>query len=73
LEKQFNGHKICNALSDPARTRILRFLLGIYPEAKPINDTGKILLKPVSATPMPLHLKKLREAELIVADGIKWV
>jgi len=71
LEKQFNGHKICDALSDPTRTRILRYLLQVYPEAKTINDIGKILPKPISATTVSFHLKKLREAGLIVTDGHK--
>ncbi|MEM4712981.1 MAG: helix-turn-helix domain-containing protein [Candidatus Bathyarchaeia archaeon] len=71
MSKQFNGHKICEALSDPTRTRILRYLLQAYPAAKTINEIEKILPKPVSATTISFHLKKLREAELIVTDGHK--
>ncbi|MEM3566495.1 MAG: metalloregulator ArsR/SmtB family transcription factor [Candidatus Bathyarchaeia archaeon] len=69
MPKQFNGHKICEALSDPTRTKILRYLLQTYPEAKTINEIEKILPKPVSATTVSFHLKKLREAGLIVTDG----
>ena len=71
LKKQFNGHKICDALSDPTRTRILKYLLQAYPEAKTINEIEKVLPKPVSATTISFHLKKLREAGLIVTDGHK--
>lgn len=71
MKKQFNGHKICDALSDPTRTRILKYLLQVYPEAKKINEIEKILPKPISATTVSFHLKKLREAGLIVTDGHK--
>ncbi len=71
LKKQFNGHRICDALSDPTRTRILRYLLQAYPEAKTINEIEKALPKQVSATTISFHLKKLREAGLIVTDGHK--
>jgi DNA-binding transcriptional ArsR family regulator len=71
LEGQVNGHNVCEALSDPTRTKILRYLLQAYPEAKTINEIEKILPKPVSATTISFHLKKLREAGLIVTDGHK--
>jgi len=69
MRKQFNGHKICEALSDPTRTRILQHLLRKYPEAQTISDLEKILPKSVSATTISFHLKKLREAGLITTDG----
>ncbi|MEM0007313.1 MAG: helix-turn-helix domain-containing protein [Candidatus Bathyarchaeia archaeon] len=71
LKEQINGHKICDALSDPTRTKIFRYLLQAYPEAKTINEIEKILPKPVSATTISFHLKKLREAGLIVTNGHK--
>lgn len=66
-----NGHKICEALSDPTRTRILQHLLKKYPNAQTINDIRKILSKSVSATTISFHLKKLRDAGLITTDGHK--
>jgi DNA-binding transcriptional ArsR family regulator len=71
MQKEFNGHKICEALSDPTRTKILKYLLKEYPEARTITEIEKILPKPVSATTISFHLKKLREAGLITTDGHK--
>ncbi|MEM2688685.1 MAG: helix-turn-helix domain-containing protein [Candidatus Bathyarchaeia archaeon] len=71
MPRQFDGHKICEALSDPTRTKILRHLLRMYPEAQTISDLEKILSKSVSATTISFHLKKLREAGLIISDGHK--
>lgn len=69
--KQPNGHKICEALSDPTRTKILQHLLKKYPEAQTISEIEKILSKSVSATTISFHLKKLREAGLITTNGHK--
>jgi len=71
MQRKFNGHKICEALSDPTRTKILRYLLKEYPEAHTITEIEKILPKPVSATTISFHLKKLREAGLITTNGHK--
>jgi DNA-binding transcriptional ArsR family regulator len=71
MRRKFNGHKICEALSDPTRTKILRYLLREYPEARTITEIEKILPKPVSATTISFHLKKLREAGLITTNGHK--
>lgn len=71
MPRQPNGHKICEALSDPTRTKILQHLLRMYPEAQTISDLEKILSKSVSATTISFHLKKLREAGLITSDGHK--
>ena len=70
-KQQFNGHKICEALSDPTRTKILVYLIKEYPEARTIGEIEKVLSKPVSATTISFHLKKLREAGLITTDGHK--
>jgi DNA-binding transcriptional ArsR family regulator len=71
MRRKFDGHKICEALSDPTRTKILRYLLREYPEARTITEIEKILPKPVSATTISFHLKKLREAGLITTNGHK--
>lgn len=71
MRKGFNGHKICEALSDPTRTRILQHLIRKYPKAQTISDIERILSKSVSATTISFHLKKLREAGLITTDGHK--
>lgn len=71
MTEQVNGHKICEALSDPTRTKILKYLLQSYPKAKTISEIEKILQKPVSATTISFHLKKLREAGLIATNGHK--
>jgi DNA-binding transcriptional ArsR family regulator len=69
--KQLNGHKICEALSDPTRTKILRHLLKKYPEAQTISEIQRVLPESVSATTISFHLKKLREAGLITTNGHK--
>jgi len=71
VEQYSNGHKICEALSDPTRTKILQYLLQKYPEAQTINQIRKVLPENVSATTISFHLKKLREAGLITTDGHK--
>ncbi|MEM2103624.1 MAG: winged helix-turn-helix domain-containing protein [Candidatus Bathyarchaeia archaeon] len=71
MQKKLNAHKICEALSDPTRTKILKFLINEHPEARTISQIEKILPKPVSATTVSFHLKKLREAGLILTNGHK--
>lgn len=71
VQQHSNGHKVCEALSDPTRTKILQYLLKKYPEAQTINEIRKVLPETVSATTISFHLKKLREAGLITTDGHK--
>jgi len=71
LKRKFNGHKICEALSDPTRTKIFKHLIQAYPKAQTITEIEKVLPKHVSATTISFHLKKLREAELITTNGHK--
>ncbi|MGQ9624091.1 MAG: ArsR/SmtB family transcription factor [Candidatus Bathycorpusculaceae bacterium] len=69
--EELNGHKICEALSDPTRTKILKHLLSVYPKAQTITEIEKTLPRHVSATTISFHLKKLREAGLITTNGHK--
>lgn len=69
--KKFDGHKVCEALSDVTRTKIFKYLLHEYPEARKISDIAKIFQNSVSPTTISFHLKKLREAGLVVTDGHK--
>lgn len=71
LKKEFNGHKLCEALSDPTRTKILQHLLRAHPKAQTITEIEKALSKHVSPTTISFHLRKLRDAGLIVTNGHK--
>lgn len=62
---------MCEALSDPTRTKIFQYLLRKYPEPLTISDIERILAKTVSATTISFHLRKLREAGLITTNGHK--
>ena len=70
-KKAFNGHKVCEALSDPTRTIILQHLVRMYPEPQTITKIEKTLPKNVSATTISFHLRKLRDAGLITTNGHK--
>lgn len=69
--KELNGCKICEALSDPTRVKILRFLISKYPLPQTISEIEKVLEKKVSATTISFHLRKLREAGLVITNGHK--
>jgi DNA-binding transcriptional ArsR family regulator len=71
LREQFDGHKICEALSDATRTKIFKYLLQEYPKARKISEIEKIFQNSISPTTVSFHLKKLREAGLVVTDGHK--
>lgn len=71
MSKHFDGHKLCEALSDATRTKIFKYLLHEYPKARKISEIEKIFQNSVSPTTLSFHLKKLREAGLIVTDGHK--
>lgn len=70
-DKELNGHKICEALSDPTRVKILRFLISKYPKAQKISEIGKFLDGNFSPTTISFHLRKLREAGLVETNGHK--
>jgi len=70
-ERELNGRKIGDAISDSTRAEILRHLLRVYPQPQTITDIEKALSKQVSPTTISFHLRKLREAGLIATDGHK--
>jgi len=70
-EKEIDGCKICEALSDPTRIKILKFLISKYPLPQTISEIEKNLERKVSATTISFHLRKLREAGLVTTNGHK--
>ena len=71
MRNRFNGHKICAALSDTTRTKIFEYLLSEYPKARKISEIEKFFQNSFSPTTISFHLKKLREAGLVITDGHK--
>jgi len=69
--KELYGCKICEALSDPTRVKILKFLIRKYPLPQTISEIEKNLERKVSATTISFHLRKLREAGLVTTNGHK--
>jgi len=70
-KKEFNGHKVGEAISDSTRTQILKHLIRAYPKSLTMSEIEKALSKPVSPTTISFHLRKLREAGLVTSDGHK--
>ncbi len=70
-KKELNGRKIGDAISDSTRAEILQHLLKAYPNSLTMSDIEKILSKHVSPTTISFHLRKLREAGLIITNGHK--
>ena len=68
---KLNGCKVCEALSDPTRVKILKYLISKYPLPQTISEIEKILERKVSATTISFHLRKLREAGLVTTNGHK--
>jgi len=68
---KLNGCKVCEALSDPTRVKILKHLINKYPFSQTISEIEKILERKVSATTISFHLRKLREAGLVTTNGHK--
>ena len=66
-EKELNGHKICEALSVPLRTRILRELIRAYPNKLTISRLQQLTSEPRMT--IWFHVNKLREANLIELNG----
>jgi len=70
-KQELNGHKVCEALGDPTRARILQYLVQAYPQTLTITDIGNSLPDGVSPTTVSFHLRKLREAGLVKSAGHK--
>jgi len=65
--EELNGHKICEALSQPSRANILQELVRAYPGKLSVSE----LQERTSEARMTVwfHLDKLREANLVELDG----
>ena len=70
-KKELNGRKIGEAISDSTRVEILQHLLKAYPNSLTMSEIEKVLSKHVSPTTISFHLRKLREAGLIITNGHK--
>jgi len=66
-EKELNGHKVCEALSLPIRTRILQELVKVYPKKLTISKLREITSEPRMT--VWFHINKLREANLVELNG----
>lgn len=68
-QEELNGHRICEALSLPIRTRILKELINAYPHKLTISKLHEITSEPRMT--IWFHIKKLREANLVELNGSK--
>ena len=66
-EEELNGHKVCEALSLPIRTRILLELVKVYPRKLTISKLREITSEPRMT--VWFHINKLREANLVELNG----
>jgi DNA-binding transcriptional ArsR family regulator len=68
-DEELNGHKICEALSQPLRAGILQELVKAYPRKLSVSE----LQEATSEARMTVwfHLDKLREAQLVELNGSK--
>jgi len=65
--EKLNGHKVCEALSLPARVRILQELIKAYPKRLTISKLQEITLEPRMT--IWFHINKLRKSNLVELDG----
>jgi len=66
-EKELDGHKICEALSQPLRASILQELVKAYPEKLSISELQRRTLEPRMT--VWFHINKLSEANLVELNG----
>lgn len=68
-----NGHRLCEALADSTRARLLQQLVRVFPSKLTVSEITEglvgILGKKISRTAVAFHLAKLREARLVELDG----
>ena len=66
-EKELNGHKICEALSQPLRASILQEFVKAYPRKLSVSKLQEITSEPRMT--VWFHINKLREANLVDLNG----
>lgn len=68
-KKELNGHKICEALSQPVRADVLRRLIKNYPDKLTVSELQQMTVQPRMT--VWFHINKLREAKLVELNGSK--
>jgi len=66
-EKELNGHKICEALSQPLRASILQELVKAYPKKFSVSELQEMMSE--ARMTIWFHINKLREANLVELNG----
>ena len=69
INKDLDGHKVCEALSLPSRMRLLQELIKAYPNRLTISNLQKITSEPRMT--IWFHMNKLRDANLVELSGSK--
>ena len=69
LQKELNGHKVCDALRSNIRTIILQELIKTSPERLSIGEIKRRLGLHLSEMTLHSHLRKLEECGLVELDG----
>ncbi len=68
-DEELNGHKICEALSQPLRASILQELVKAYPGKLSVSELQEITSE--ARMTVWFHVDKLREAQLVELNGSK--
>ncbi len=66
-EEELNGHKICEALSQPLRASILQELVKAYPMKLSVSKLQELTSE--ARMTVWFHLDRLREANLVELNG----
>lgn len=69
LQKELDGHKVCDALRSNIRASILQELIKTYPERLSIGEIKRRLKLHLSEMTLHFHLRKLEECGLAELDG----